>query len=206
MKRYPDCEFQSTLPVGEATAFDPCKRLFAWHFNPRFPWGKRLPIHSYRLFRPVHFNPRFPWGKRHPGASTSSRMSTFQSTLPVGEATARRPQAHQFARYFNPRFPWGKRPARSSAWRMKLLFQSTLPVGEATDHAAPKTLANHISIHASRGGSDVRLDVPGKQWIFISIHASRGGSDRVSSSRSTRRAVFQSTLPVGEATRLPQLP
>ena len=56
------------------------------------------------------------------------------------------------------------------------LFQSTLPVGEATVIVRDDRGYPMISIHASRGGSDIdiqnALDVQS-----ISIHASRGGSD-----------------------------
>ena len=36
--------FQSTLPVGEATRINTSCVRAAGHFNPRFPWGKRLLI------------------------------------------------------------------------------------------------------------------------------------------------------------------
>ena len=56
---------------------------------------------------------------------------------------------------FNPRFPRGKR------------------------HQLPHLLAGglHISIHASRGGSDF-FEIGGLPFDDISIHASRGGSDQ----------------------------
>ena len=101
---------------------------------------------------------------------------------------------------FNPRFPWGKR---------------------RRDTNAPH-LARFISIHASRGGSDRVPNRPDVFWHGISIHASRGGSDRPGGAVhgeqnyfnprfpwGKRRAdpgiainqlLFQSTLPVGEAT------
>ena len=55
--------FQSTLPAGEATILPGPSRIPDYHFNPRFPRGKRL--HNgveYNSAR--HFNPRFPRGKR----------------------------------------------------------------------------------------------------------------------------------------------
>ena len=80
-------------------------------------------------------------------------------------------------------------------WR----FQSTLPVGGATLHKDINLFRLQISIHAPRGGSDLRkniaspaarlfqstLPVGGATWCFdvsccqevISIHAPRGGSD-----------------------------
>ena len=174
-----DYGFQSTLPVGEAT-------FPAWpipssgrHFNPRFPWGKRLSsmadsefrstfqstlpvgeatgrlrevckgrgisIHASRggsdlrteksLSIYLHFNPRFPWGKRLPPMPPGQRKITFQSTLPVGEATT---SGFLFSRGLS-------------------VFQSTLPVGEATAGRGSLSSKLNISIHASRGGSDLSL-------------------------------------------------
>ena len=80
----------------------------------------------------------------------------------------------------------------------------------------------HISIHASRGGSDCSMAVSGTPafyfnprfprgkrrafcacditYIAISIHASRGGSDLASRRKLANVFSFQSTLPAGEAT------
>ena len=130
---------------------------------------------SYKKFQ-SYFNPRFPWGKRPLRSQCRLRRS-----------------------HFNPRFPWGKRPQVSAAPSMPLLFQSTLPVGEATFSATEAGNAMTISIHASRGGSDLCDTRPiSSNFLFqstlpvgeatgrikennenvrISIHASRGGSD-----------------------------
>ena len=56
-----------------------------------------------------------------------------------------------------------------------------------------------ISIHASRGGSDLRQAFQ-LQKLYISIHASRGGSDFLKRLRKALSYQFQSTLPAGEAT------
>mgnify|MGYP007016529179 CR=1 FL=1 len=123
---------------------------------------------------------------------------------------------------FNPRFPWGKRRAVLLQIIPTLIFQSTLPVGEATV-VDKKTLAMlGISIHASRGGSDVHGRGSFHYSNVISIHASRGGSDRCRAAAVRGVShfnprfpwgkrlslqplklfdrLFQSTLPVGEAT------
>ena len=146
----------------------------------------------------------------------------FQSTLPVGGATAsQRPgwfwplisihaprggsdkSVSEFVArlfYFNPRSPWGERP-----------LDSTI--------SCPKI---PISIHAPRGGSDLTW-VHWKEFMGISIHAPRGGSDSRPRGPQRRRRnfnprspwgerqsetyktiedkKFQSTLPVGGATR-----
>ena len=78
----------------------------------------------------------------------------FQSTLPVGGATYKIEQLQQ----------------------LYDTFQSTLPVGGATDDAARGDGRDQISIHAPRGGSDVKRDVLSVRK-GISIHAPRGGSD-----------------------------
>ena len=147
------------------------------NFNPRFPWGKRLfktaenresphiSIHASRGgsdgFRAapagacVYFNPHFPWGKRLFQLFSRFKRRKFQSTLPVGEATIGPPPKVKKMKDFNPRFPWGKRP-QSSCWPSRPApFQSTLPVGEATSVGVAAVDSKAISIHASRGGSDI---------------------------------------------------
>ena len=81
--------------------------------------------------RPGHFNPRSPWGERLAPESAARNTMPFQSTLPVGGATACRvgdvdgsgisihaPRGGSdacisflpsSADYFNPRSPWGER-------------------------------------------------------------------------------------------------
>ena len=125
-------------------------------------------------------------------------VEKFQSTLPAGEAThqrirrrkshrnfnprfprGKRPSSQFFiflALNFNPRFPRGKRPAREDNAFASPGFQSTLPAGEATLRQAFQLQKLYISIHASRGGSDVS-SVFIRFLQVISIHASRGGSD-----------------------------
>ena len=172
----------------------------------------------------VYFNPRFPWGKRHGFDTKQCTPERFQSTLPVGEATLPQRVDKPLHRHFNPRFPWGKRRRRSLIWAASTRFQSTLPVGEATFSLLPDApsplyfnprfpwgkrlimsttalaLVN-ISIHASRGGSDLAISCLRAIAAGISIHASRGGSDPSGVRRCRCRQTFQSTLPVGEATR-----
>ena len=124
------------------------------YFNPRFPRGKRLndringinsaaiSIHASRggsdrrrPGRPSgtgNFNPRFPRGKRLKTAVTFPLISSFQSTLPAGEAT-------QAASATRPGIPisihasrGGSDPTKSAPCSTTTTFQSTLPAGEAT--------------------------------------------------------------------------
>ena len=141
----------------------------------------------------------------------------------MGEATDFVDSVVRLLCNFNPRFPWGKRPVIVILRPLPSRFQSTLPVGEATflllevilhhsiisihasrggsDRLPPASRSRaEISIHASRGGSDLALRIHGKDAVVISIHASRGGSDDPRRHRLRRTHIFQSTLPVGEAT------
>ena len=140
----------------------------------------------------------------------------------MGEATTARLLITVPCTYFNPRFPWGKRRARRPQAHQFARFQSTLPVGEATKDLCGLVFGQPISIHASRGGSDPRLLVSMTMPCAfqstlpvgeatrrisnhdmnrnISIHASRGGSDCSMQNQNLTKKRFQSTLPVGEAT------
>ena len=190
--------FQSTLPVGGATAA--ClivnANLYISIHAPRggSDWefesvGTRflISIHAPRggsdgicdfLFHSVgDFNPRSPWG----GATCPSRCS------------------RAFDSDFNPRSPWGERPyydqmqpnpnifqstlpvggATTSEIEMGIRlppFQSTLPVGGATRKQERFHRLGNISIHAPRGGSDEARGYNNRS-NSISIHAPRGGSD-----------------------------
>ena len=148
----------------------------------------------------LHFNPRFPWGKRRMTCTIRPIPWQFQSTLPVGEATIVETSYPKLfiisihaSRGGSDPFHWYNRMVSNT-------FQSTLPVGEATFRILPAVFPFSISIHASRGGSDLKDDFKGKAEQ-ISIHASRGGSDARMRERHEVFVQFQSTLPVGEATR-----
>ncbi len=82
--------FQSTLPVGGATS-----------------------VVCFRAFQSLYFNPRSPWGERLPKFPLLITKPEFQSTLPVGGATAK---MHRFSVHFwrgltkicgsSPKGPW----------------------------------------------------------------------------------------------------
>ena len=123
----------------------------------------------------------------------------FQSTLPVGGATAsafpRFPQSaisihaprggsdfwdrfnNSLHKDFNPRSPWGERLPDFILNVQDQIFQSTLPVGGATWLQKIQQNLVKISIHAPRGGSDI-MAINKSLVAGISIHAPRGGSDR----------------------------
>ena len=144
--------FQSTLPAREATSG-----------SGQIMCPGRISIHAsckgsdhsagWCRYPGQYFNPRFPRGKRPLSWLQPFLLPIFQSTLPAGEATT-----------------------TSLASITDFIFQSTLPAGEATNTWGLHQYPTVISIHASRGGSDVL------KWLttlmpLISIHASRGGSD-----------------------------
>ena len=145
-----------------------------------------------------HFNPRFPRGKRHLSPLGRRIFFVFQSTLPAGEATLGGSPAG-IPCDFNPRFPRGKRLIPLIEKLDKVQFQSTLPAREATQTAYIAMMGDVISIHASRGGSDFdengvlrftfkfQSTLPAGEATFHAIF--RKGEEE-----------FQSTLPAGEAT------
>ena len=79
----------------------------------------------------------------------------------------------------------------------EMKFQSTLPAGEATHVAYSFGPALHISIHASRGGSD-SVTWPVAVLDVISIHASRGGSDISPTPRGLIYWYFNPRFPRGK--------
>ena len=191
-------EFQSTLPVGGATKSDlpgQNKRRISIHA----PHGGSDGNGNGANGGARYFNPRSPWGERPAAIRAAAQAALFQSTLPVGGATFWLKVSEPPCGYFNPRSPWGERPG------------SLRRRGRQRD----------ISIHAPRGGSDIKL-LENRTKIVISIHAPRGGSDTFWSFRPNRglnfnprspwgerhnpddytviRELFQSTLPVGGAT------
>ena len=105
--------------------------------------------------------------------------------------------------YFNPRFPRGKRPSFWAISSRTQRFQSTLPAGEATVRIFVNPVGGSISIHASRGGSDLAICINTsiQRWYSgfqSTLPAGEATSPVFSSILRWHR--FQSTLPAGEAT------
>ena len=148
----------------------------------------------------MNFNPRFPRGKRRIRNCRPCHLAAFQSTLPAGEATeidelyrevmeisihASRggsdgcADANRNYRYdFNPRFPRGKRHFLTERFQLAQdNFNPRFPRGKR-----PSGLGAVCHI------------------VMISIHASRGGSDLKALTLKRHKHKFQSTLPAGEAT------
>ncbi len=127
----PPCKFQSTLPVWGATVhfFDLLVSQGISIHAPRVGSDEIARIKS-RFNR--YFNPRSPCGERLTRLRKHSKVSAFQSTLPVWGATVRPATYFEAAADFNPRSPCGERLRLIKANSGKILFQSTLPVWGAT--------------------------------------------------------------------------
>ena len=102
---------------------------------------------------------------------------------------------------FNPRFPWGKRRNRAAAVRGVSHFNPRFPWGKRRVQRSPRSTGFSISIHASRGGSDKTIATVG--FAIKNFNPRFPWGKRLRNSRLLRSArVFQSTLPVGEATNI----
>ena len=194
-----ELRFQSTLPVGGATGKESIQVCNYPDFNPRSPWGERrqrrelfcpqgrISIHAPRggsdmcdngpKLHCIHFNPRSPWGERLTITLPYPPFPAFQSTLPVGGATAgTHDNAHKGQISIHaPR--GGERP------RYFYIFSSSAP----------------ISIHAPRGGSD-HSRYQSYRYHHDFNPRSPWGERLIRFLAISTLIVFQSTLPVGGAT------
>ena len=102
--------------------------------------------------------------------------------------------------YFNPRSPWGERPVLSFILGIWFAISIHAPRGGSDRGNGSEIVDVLISIHAPRGGSDLRCKThnanvgdfnPRSPW------GERPGLDY----RDLTVELFQSTLPVGGATR-----
>ena len=186
-------KFQSTLPVGGATAPPLAPRRSAHDFNPRSPWGERQ-LSAIIPCVLEHFNPRSPWGERQRFFLFLSTPKPISIHAPRGGSDWPNPAVPRSPRHFNPRSPWGER--RRLVLPRLCTQRST--VG-ATGYGVTISSIQRISIHAPRGGSDgtgqgspcsPRYFNPRSPW----------GERRSPSLWRLRSASFQSTLPVGGAT------
>ena len=191
-------KFQSTLPARGATpeVIDQLEKLY-------------ISIHAPRT------------GSDGNAATADATRRTFQSTLPARGATAGVRQSSRRACDFNPRSPHGERrhgganrergktifqstlPARGATGRVNRIalmveFQSTLPARGATVLRVLVFLAEYISIHAPRTGSDVFHNCIIIHVLQISIHAPRTGSDAFPCLAARAYSNFNPRSPHGE--------
>ena len=119
-------------PRGGSDSLRFCCDNFAQCFNPRSPWGERRSITSATATITICFNPRSPWGERQVTSRALPRYFKFQSTLPVGGATAThvRKWWDYLVSIHAPRGGSDTPANRDPSGPQR--FQSTLPVGGAT--------------------------------------------------------------------------
>ena len=198
--------FQSTLPAGEATSSSRfCSSDLKISIHASREGSDQSAPHCTSSAR--NFNPRFPRGKRRREIIIMARNLISIHASREGSDLFILISPFYFFN-FNPRFPRGKRLNVHSLLCTLGIFQSTLPAGEATIFKRFDFLFQCISIHASRGGSDCRLNRSVCPTCYFNPRFPRG-----------KRPViywilpvswkFQSTLPAGEATEssphIPQL-
>ena len=214
-------EFQSTLPVGGATiGSDLSLQLFDFNprspwgerpamlpraaagprdFNPRSPWGERHNL-SLLLARSYHFNPRSPWGERRRTAGSWTLPHFISIHAPRGGSDADWPGVRSGWRDFNPRSPWGERPGYSRRLDSQANFNPRSPWGERPCLPCSPSWALYFNPRSPWGERPVCASSERVQRS-ISIHAPRGGSDLPVPYLILWEKIFQSTLPVGGATR-----
>ena len=124
-----------------------------------------------------YFNPRFPWGKRPPNYGLNQWQGNISIHASRGGSDPPLYLPIEKQKYFNPRFPWGKRPRKVCVARWY----------------------GYISIHASRGGSDWPTSQGQLKSDYFNPRFPWGKRHRCLYPL-TLHNLFQSTLPVGEAT------
>ena len=168
--------FQSTLPAREAT-WSGRDSSPTWQFQSTLPAGEATISTLRQLHMTWIFQSTLPAGEATAAERVVFLFREFQSTLPAGEATQQAIAQGVGAMNFNPRFPRGKRLRPSAVCEFHHDFNPRFPRGKRLRYDRDRWDGQVISIHASRGGSDV---------IFNITYGERTG--------------FQSTLPAGEAT------
>ena len=124
--------FQSTRPIRGATSPQTQIRLSCPDFNPRAPYGARLPP-STAARRSERISIHAPHtGRDDNGTVIEPEFKAFQSTRPIRGATLRGNASHRLNVNFNPRAPYGARLAGVSRARLRSTFQSTRPIRGAT--------------------------------------------------------------------------
>ena len=136
--------------------------------------GALLALNRYR----EDFNPRSPCGERHRAFRKLVLMVIISIHAPRVGSDRERGCTQDFLTDFNPRSPCGERRGKRDSM--------------ATE--------NNISIHAPRVGSDV-LAVLVAPWLANFNPRSPCGERRAMEQPSTEKQEFQSTLPVGGATK-----
>ena len=170
------CRFQSTLPVGGATPNAAAAHSTA-HISIHAPRGGSDTHESGATARQAHFNPRSPWGERQTCGIFKPASLRISIHAPRGGSDVQRRIETEIRKHFNPRSPWGERPFSAVLGANPAHFNPRSPWGER--RAAWSTVARTRDFN------------PRSPW-----------GERPHRPRPASRGVqFQSTLPVGGATR-----
>ena len=196
----PACaKFQSTLPVGGATISEQSGNKTS-SISIHAPRGGSDGSHGIDSLQADNFNPRSPWGERLPSATPSTPTGQFQSTLPVGGATSPIQSQYAFS-MISIHAPRGGSDARASLdERPGVEFQSTLPVGGATRHRPCRSSGRKDFNPRSPWGERHVSCTPSWRLSRYFNPRSPWGERLVMIRAAARRVLFQSTLPVGGAT------
>ena len=165
-------KFQSTLPAGEAT-FQPVSFAVVLIISIHASRGGSDNIKAGDNVAWNGFQSTLPAGEATSDINLLMRFVRFQSTLPAGEATLlMNPPELDFK--FQSTLPAGEATVFIVWFCKTLQFQSTLPAGEATKVHDDVVLVLHISIHASRGGSDCRSHLGALWALYFNPRFPRG--------------------------------
>ena len=124
--------FQSTLSVRRATEYLIWLSYINFHFNPRSPWGERLPF----LYFPLCHFLRFQSTLSVRRATVFAYYRIFAHNISIHalreESDTQNQNLQNFAKVnFNPRSPWGERQSQLICWEPgKYNFNPRSPWGE----------------------------------------------------------------------------
>ena len=167
-------EFQSTLPLREATRYARYNP-YRCDFNPHSPCGERRGWRCRPREGGCNFNPHSPCGERPDPHLRAFLVDVISIHTPLAGSDD---------------------PANPKAIR-NWKFQSTLPLRGATMGGSEGQTGSPISIHTPLAGSDLRrTDV--EQHRKISIHTPLAGSDSASTTCWTTNTYFNPHSPCGE--------
>ena len=188
--------FQSTLPVGGATFWD--EHLFCLlRISIHAPRGGSDTLTFLCEKGNSNFNPRSPWGERLPGDQDLDPRKVISIHAPRGGSDQCDHFQARGCHDFNPRSPWGERLYPYVFDPLYPIISIHAPRGGSDLSPCLAESVMGISIHAPRGGSDPKL-TDQALMCMISIHAPRGGSDWQCRHLQTLRENFNPRSPWGE--------
>ena len=190
------CIFQSTRPVWGATGRGAGLPDYDRDFNPRAPYGARLPpsqsttapgpisIHAPRMGRDVR-----RCGNRHRCRYFNPRARMGRDVSPTFSG--------EYLVHFNPRAPYGARPGR--AWQCAECRNISIHAPRMGRDRVPRAgdAADHYFNPRAPYGARPRLSARAQSQQNISIHAPRMGRDKIVSRGGAREGHFNPRAPYG---------